>query len=267
MAQHDPLADEIVRLYGLPPTEFVAARNATAKALRSGGRKDDAARIAALRKPSVVESAVNRTAQRNPDVAATWAAATRAASEAQSATIGGSDAAGLRAAVRDLRSATDAMVDAAVATVADESKRDDIATLLRAMPVGAVDQVVAGVLGSADRPEDELFAGAPAPPPRPPRRPASRERGRASRSARDAPAPPEPEPPSERELELTAAVPRLAAALADAATALDTARAEAAEAHRRLEGAEAAHAAAGTALADAQSALRTEQERRTGGRT
>ena len=48
----DPLARETRKLYGLPPSEFTAARNTRAKELR----KDDpelAAAVAALPKPSV----------------------------------------------------------------------------------------------------------------------------------------------------------------------------------------------------------------------
>src|SRR6478609_2564569 len=153
-----PPADEVARLYSLAPEDFVAERNATVKAWKRDGRKDEATAVAALRKPSVVESALNRTAARDP-------ATTRArADAAQNATIGGADAAELRRAMADLREATGAMVDAAVATIADEAKRDDIAGLLRSMSVGGVDQVVAGVLGSAVIPSEDLFAGAPAPP-------------------------------------------------------------------------------------------------------
>src|SRR6478609_163858 len=159
-----PPADEVARLYSLAPEDFVAERNATVKAWKRDGRKDEATAVAALRKPSVVESALNRTAARDPATTCAWADAARRADAAQNATIGGADAAELRRAMADLREATGAMVDAAVATIADEAKRDDIAGLLRSMSVGGVDQVVAGVLGSAVIPSEDLFAGAPAPP-------------------------------------------------------------------------------------------------------
>src|SRR4051812_41791529 len=66
MPAADSLTEEVARLYALPPDEFVAARNAAAKAWKQAGRKDEAAALGALRKPSVVEGALNRTAHRDP---------------------------------------------------------------------------------------------------------------------------------------------------------------------------------------------------------
>ena len=270
MPAGDPLADEIVHLYGLPPEEFVAARNAVAKASRQEGRRDDATTIAALRKPSVVESAVNRTARCDPQTTARWAAATRAADAAQSASIGGADATDLRAAVKELRAATEALVDATVTTVDDAAKRDDVAALLRSVPVGAVDQVVNGVLGSADRTETDLFAGAPTPPPRPAHeRPETKTRTtRTSAPRTPAPestaptTPPQPPKPSRRERTLAAAVERREAALADAVARHAAARTEADAARDRLATAERDQAAAESTLAAARRELREEQGER-----
>ena len=50
-------------LYGLPLDRFVAERGALAKALRADGRRDEASRVAALRKPSVAAWAVNQLAR------------------------------------------------------------------------------------------------------------------------------------------------------------------------------------------------------------
>lgn len=265
----DPVAEEIVRLYGLPPEEFVAARNAAAKALRQEQRREDAARLADLRRPSLVESAVNRTARRDPETTAAWAAAARAADAAQSATIGGGDAVALRAAVKDLRAATGAMVDATVTTIGDPTRRDDVAALLREVPAAAVDQVLTGVLGSAPR-EADLFAGAPAPPPRPARPTPAPKRTRTPKlpppaGASPAPveaAPPPPSRPSRRERTLAAAVERRRTALADAARRRDAARASAIAAQERVERAEGEHTAAESALSEAEAELRAERERR-----
>ncbi len=57
--------DELDRLYGLPLGEFVAARNELAQRLRKEGRPEEAADVAALRKPSVAVWAVNQLARRN----------------------------------------------------------------------------------------------------------------------------------------------------------------------------------------------------------
>jgi len=47
-------------LYGLPLERFVPERSALAKALRASGERDEAARVAKLRKPSVAAWAVNQ---------------------------------------------------------------------------------------------------------------------------------------------------------------------------------------------------------------
>jgi hypothetical protein len=55
--------DEIDELWGLPLDEFTAVRDALAKELRAKGRGDDAAEVAALRKPTVAAWVVNRLAR------------------------------------------------------------------------------------------------------------------------------------------------------------------------------------------------------------
>jgi hypothetical protein len=63
----DEVADE---LYGLPPGEFVAVRNARAKEAKSGGDRDLAAAITALAKPTKVAWLANQLVrQRRDDVA------------------------------------------------------------------------------------------------------------------------------------------------------------------------------------------------------
>ncbi|NDZ97031.1 hypothetical protein G3I13_17945 [Streptomyces sp. SID6673] len=60
--------DEIVdELYGLPPAEFVARRNALAKEAKGAGRTRLAAEVAALRRPTRVAWAVNQWARHDPD--------------------------------------------------------------------------------------------------------------------------------------------------------------------------------------------------------
>jgi hypothetical protein len=69
MAKLAPVPDleqELDRLYGLPLTEFTAARNDLARRLRAAGQHDGAAEVAALAKPSVSASAVNQLARRRP---------------------------------------------------------------------------------------------------------------------------------------------------------------------------------------------------------
>ncbi len=259
MPPADSLADEVTRLYALPLDEFVAERNASAKTWKREGRKDDAATIAGLRKPSVVDSALNRTAQRDPRTTRAWADATRRADDAQSATIGGGDPAALRAAVAELRSATAAMVDAAVATIGDEHKREDLASRLRALPVGAVAQVVAGVLGSAVLAEEDLFAGAPTPPRRAVPKRTSKPEPRAKKPLLAvAPAPDPPPGPSAREQQLVRMVEQGRAALATAGAELATVQRELDDVQRRHAQAVARHAAAEAALRTAEAELAAE---------
>lgn len=58
------IADE---LYGLPPAEFTAARNAAAKAAKANKHKELAAAISALPKPSTSAWVVNHLVRRHPD--------------------------------------------------------------------------------------------------------------------------------------------------------------------------------------------------------
>jgi len=57
------LEKELDLLYGLPPAEFTAARDALAKKLKADGDKDAAARVKGLRKPTAGASVVNRLAR------------------------------------------------------------------------------------------------------------------------------------------------------------------------------------------------------------
>ena len=63
-----PSADE-AELYSVPPSEFVAERNALAKRLRAEGDKQGAGRVKKLAKPSVPAWAVNRAARDAPKAA------------------------------------------------------------------------------------------------------------------------------------------------------------------------------------------------------
>jgi hypothetical protein len=69
------LEPELDRLFRLRPPEFVAARNALAKRLRSAGDRDGAARVAALARPSAPAWAVNQLHWESPEL---WSALVRA---------------------------------------------------------------------------------------------------------------------------------------------------------------------------------------------
>ncbi len=54
-------------LFALDPKDFVRERDALAKQLRAGGDRDEAARVKALRRPTVAAWAINQVARDKPD--------------------------------------------------------------------------------------------------------------------------------------------------------------------------------------------------------
>lgn len=61
------LGDLADRLYGLPPTKFVAARNAEARRLRTAGDPELAAAVRRLPRPSAAAGIVNQLRREHPD--------------------------------------------------------------------------------------------------------------------------------------------------------------------------------------------------------
>ena len=94
-------ADDACDLYGLPLDRFVPDRSALAKELRSQGQREEAKRVAALRKPSVAAWAVNQLVRSQPKVVAELYAAGDALQRAQAELLGG------RGDRDELRAATD----------------------------------------------------------------------------------------------------------------------------------------------------------------
>jgi len=107
----DDLTD---RLYGLELDEFTPARDAAAKELRKEKRRDEAAVVAKLRKPSAAAWLVNRLArERREDVGALLEAG-EALRDAQERAVAGEGAGGdLREAADAERRAVDELVRAA----------------------------------------------------------------------------------------------------------------------------------------------------------
>lgn len=92
-------AGDVSDLYGLPLDRFVPDRSALVKELRSQGKREEAQRVAALRKPSVAASAVNQLVRSQPKVVAELYAAGDALQRAQAELLGGrGDRDALRAA-------------------------------------------------------------------------------------------------------------------------------------------------------------------------
>jgi hypothetical protein len=90
------MPDDAADLYSVPLSEFIRERDALAARLKDGGQKEEAARIKALRKPSVAVWALNQLAQRRPDEVADLIRTGDRLRSTQEETLQGGDAADLR---------------------------------------------------------------------------------------------------------------------------------------------------------------------------
>ncbi len=113
-SQVDDLASAADRLYELDADAFVAARDQLVKALRAGSRRELAAEVKALRRPTVIAAELNRVLRASPADREALMAAAGALAEGQHRLLAGEvvDLAALQAAHR-----------AAVATLADRAER------------------------------------------------------------------------------------------------------------------------------------------------
>jgi hypothetical protein len=101
-------------LYGLPLDRFIPERGAMVRALKADGRRDEAAAVAALRKPTVAAWAVNQLVRTQRKGVGKLFDAGDALREAQTALLGGSgDRDALRKAVARERAAVEALVEVA----------------------------------------------------------------------------------------------------------------------------------------------------------
>ena len=181
-------------LYGLPLNEFIAARDALAKELRAAGRKDEAAEVKQVRKPSVAAWALNQAARGHPDEVAGLLEAAEALAEAQRSALEG-DAGGLREAGRSLNEEVRRVTDRAAGFLDKPSavQQERMAATLRAAagdPAGA-DLLRRGVLVDDLEPAGfglEALTGATgtAPPRRRAPAPKKTEAGEALEEARRA---------------------------------------------------------------------------------
>lgn len=112
----DDAADE---LYALPIDEFVEARNALAKRLKSEGDGDVAARVKALRKPTVAAWLTNQLARRHGDEVAALAELGGRMRKAMSAM----DGAALRELTAERKKQVDALLKAARKVAKDAGQK------------------------------------------------------------------------------------------------------------------------------------------------
>jgi hypothetical protein len=123
---------ELDDLYGVSLDRFVPERAALVRALRSAGEREQAAAVAALRKPSVAAWAVNQLVRsRRAEVDALLHAGD-ALREAQAGVLsGGADARDLRSAADRERGAVDDLVDTARGLLSSSGQELSATTLER----------------------------------------------------------------------------------------------------------------------------------------
>jgi len=254
------------RLYGADLDEFVKERTAAAKALRGDGRREDAAAVAKLAKPSVAAWVVNRLARderkpvralldagarlRDVQLGAGSAADLREASQAQETA--------LRSLMRSAEgiagsrgSATSATLDRVRKTLHAAAVDPDVAEQVR-RGVLAREQRAVGFPAGLAIPEERRR---PAPQPKPKAKPRPRPAPRRAAP----PARPRDEVGAKRRERAAAAAQKARDALAGAEAVLAAARDElaTAEAHARdaRRAAERAEKARARAAKDAEQAL------------
>jgi hypothetical protein len=108
------LDTEIQGLYGLPLSEFTAARNALAKRLKKEGSKDDAEEVSSLPKPTVSAWAVNHLFTVEADRMEELLAAGERARKALRQILSGGDPGALREAIQEARDLANDLRDRAV---------------------------------------------------------------------------------------------------------------------------------------------------------
>ena len=102
----DSLARETQKLYGRPLSEFTAARNARAKALKQDD-PDLATAVSALPKPSVAAAALNELVREDPSEVRALIQSGKRLRQAQEAAVSGKKGTDLNAAVQEHRAALD----------------------------------------------------------------------------------------------------------------------------------------------------------------
>jgi hypothetical protein len=176
------------QLYATVPTEFVAARNEVVKELRRAKERDDAALVAALRRPDWTDWALNVAAAQRAEAVDEFVSAAGDVRDAQTAAIEGRDGPDVRTALRTLRDRTADVIREAGAALEGAGRSPGTAELTArlseiARSAAACEQLRAGVLGSGDPGVSDPFAGLePAARPSAPREaPAKRAAGGASK--------------------------------------------------------------------------------------
>ena len=251
--------DEDLRrqLYATPPPDFVAARNAAVKRLRAEKRRDEAAAVAALRRPGWDDWALNVVAAEHAGTVGAFADAASAVRDAQAAAIEGREGPDVRSSLRELRDSSGELIRLAgdaLGRVGRQPGSGEINARLSEIATNraAVEALRTGVLGSEGDGADELFSGL---------QPATRPARRAAAPAK-ATAPVDERPAAERPPETAADRAAERAERQRRREVVAAARREQRTAAKALEKAEAAVEAATDAAERAQRALAEAQRGR-----
>jgi hypothetical protein len=271
--------DAIDGLYGLPLDEFVGARDALAKELRADGRRDQAAAVKALKKPSVAAWAVNQALRTQGKAARElWKAGDALAAAQEAILAGKGSGADLRAATERERAAVEPLVDAArglLTASGGDLSETTIERVRQTLHAGAIDpearEEVASARATRERAPQGLFGGGEVVAPSPRRERAARPRAgkaaEADRQGQEAAARKRDREEAAREREQAARERKEAAArerarkaaeqsVAKAEKALAAAEKRSAEAAERLATVRGEERAAAEALAEARAELR-----------
>ena len=198
-------ADE---LYGLALDRFIPERSALAKALRADKRRDEAAQVAALRKPSVAAWAVNQLVRTQGDAVRELFDAGDGLREAQADLLAGrGDGRTLRAANERERDAVDALVETARGLLSSEGHELSPAVVERvadtlhaaALDAGAREQVRDGRLERELRHAGLGLGESPGPAPAPTQSKPERPAQPVAPAKPDTPAAKQPDPSSREE--------------------------------------------------------------------
>jgi hypothetical protein len=131
-------------LYGLALEEFVGARNALAKELRKADNREEAAAVAALRRPSIAAWSVNQLVRTQSRAVEELFDAGDALRDAQSDLLGGGgDARVLRTAADRERAAVDALVERArglLSSTGDELSTTIVDRVAETLHAAALDE-------------------------------------------------------------------------------------------------------------------------------
>jgi DNA repair exonuclease SbcCD ATPase subunit len=148
--------DEIRSLYRESPDAFIPARDALAKRLKEGGDPDEAARVKALRKPTVPAWAVDQLATTDPEGVDALLAAGAALRSAQQAALSGRHADRLREATDARRDAVARLTSAATRALQDAGRSPEphIEVISATLEAASIDPEAGDRLrsGTLDRP-------------------------------------------------------------------------------------------------------------------